>query len=95
MNDETIPSPQLVKIEIKGAEIVASRHMSALFSACRPLIVLELHIPECEAAAWRLFQSTEYRLFSLDTLKSVESAADVGGRPLCQPKEKLNANSRG
>lgn len=95
LNDETIPSPQLIKIDIEGAELMAFRHMSTLLSMCRPVIVLELHNPECDAAAWRLFESTEYDLFSLDTLKSVKAATDVGGTLLCQPKEKLSAISRG
>jgi Methyltransferase FkbM domain len=62
-----VPKPDLVKLDIEGAELLALPHAEKLTSEVRPLIILELHNPECDAAAWEFAGRANYTLESLDT----------------------------
>lgn len=83
--DPSIPNPQLVKIDIEGAERLALQHMVQIATELRPVIVVELHNPDCDAEAWRFFQSVNYSMFSLDRGKQIANRAEVGGTLLCVP----------
>ena len=80
-----IPAPDLIKIDIEGAEKEAIQHVQVLAREKKPLIVLELHNPECDAAAWDFSQATGYSLESLDTGARITRREDVGGTLLCSP----------
>lgn len=80
-----IPRPNLIKIDIEGAELVALRHLNKVTTELRPIIILELHNPECDAAAWEFSQKARYSLQSLDRGEPIKSRADVGGTLLCMP----------
>jgi len=80
-----IPSPSLVKLDIEGAEKEALNHLQHLAQICRPLIVLELHNPECDAAAWEFAVRENYTLRSLNTGSVIQNRDDVNGTLLCFP----------
>jgi FkbM family methyltransferase len=78
--------PNLVKIDIEGAEKVALQHAEQLFGVVRPLLVLELHNRECDRAAWDFSSRFSYKLTSLESAKICEKAEDVHGTLLCEPE---------
>jgi FkbM family methyltransferase len=79
------PTPNLVKIDIEGAEKTALQHVERLCTDIRPLIGLELHNPECDNAAWEFGQRYRYRLTSLETGNDLMSKGQVRGPVLCTP----------
>lgn len=81
------PRPDLIKLDIEGAESVALKYAQDLIADAVPLIVLELHNPECDEAAWEFALATGYTLTDLQTGRSVERRADVHGTMLCTPPE--------
>ena len=81
-----LPKPDLIKLDIEGAEIEALQHVDRLVREVRPLIVLELHNPECDAAAWKFAVKTGCTLQSLDSGQMVTQAKDVNGTLLCRFK---------
>jgi len=83
---EGLAAPNLVKLDIEGAEAESLQHVAALAEECRPLIVLELHNPECDAAAWQFAQRYKYSLRSLNTGQLINRAEAVGGTLLCTPQ---------
>ncbi|MBC8509252.1 MAG: FkbM family methyltransferase [Anaerolineales bacterium] len=56
------PSPQIVKMDIEGGEVLALPGMKRLLSEARPLIFLELHGPESAQVAWETFVNAGYRI---------------------------------
>ena len=80
------PPPQLVKMDIEGAEKDALQHASYLAEEIRPLILLELHNPECDAEAWQFAQRFDYVLKSMKTNRVIENPTDVNGTVLLTPK---------
>lgn len=79
------PAPNLIKLDIEGAESEALKHTRQLCAVVRPVIVIELHNPECDRAAWEFSQRENYKLTSLDTGKVFTSADQVTGALLCTP----------
>jgi FkbM family methyltransferase len=77
--------PDLIKIDIEGAELHALAATTELARDVRPLIMLELHNPECDRAAWDWAQRSGYRLESLDTGQMIDRAELVQGTLLCRP----------
>jgi len=82
-----IPHPDLIKIDIEGAEKEALQQIQRLTCEKKPLIVLELHNPECDAAAWEFAQRVGYALRSLETGHTITKASDVRGTLLCSPQK--------
>ena len=81
----SLPDPDLIKLDIEGAEKIALLHMDRLVTERRPKILLELHNPECDETAWQFAQRYDYKLFSLDYFKPVTSRADTRGTLFCDP----------
>jgi FkbM family methyltransferase len=83
--DERIPKPDFIKIDIEGAEKEALNYLHKLVEKQRPIIALELHNPECDAAAWEFAEREVYSLQSLDTGLMINRREDVHGTLLCRP----------
>lgn len=83
--DPAIPAPKLIKIDIEGAELQALKYMDHIARELRPLIILELHNPECDAAAWAFAREFNYSLQSLNTGKTILHEENVQGTLLCTP----------
>ncbi|MBL7163763.1 MAG: FkbM family methyltransferase [Anaerolineales bacterium] len=56
------PSPQVVKMDIEGGEVLALPGMKRLLAEAPPLIFLELHGPEAARAAWETLTEVGYRI---------------------------------
>jgi FkbM family methyltransferase len=78
--------PDIIKIDIEGAEMLALPQTRRLCREVRPLFVLELHNPECDRAAWDWSQEQGYSLQSIATGRTLTRAEDVGGTLLCSPR---------
>lgn len=85
LEDKKIPRPDLIKIDIEGAELIALEHLQRITQLARPLILLELHNPLCDAAAWKFAQSHGYSLERIEDGAAISSQADVKGTLLCRP----------
>lgn len=85
--DKGLPRPQLIKLDIDGAEMIALQHVERLAREVRPMIILELHNPECDRAAWDFACRTNYSLRSLNTGQRIQTPEQVGGTLLCTPEE--------
>lgn len=81
--DPSIPRPDVIKLDIEGAEQFALKHVDRLAAEVGPIIMLELHNPECDAVAWEFSQRTGYRLRSLETGRELVRAEEVQGTVLC------------
>jgi FkbM family methyltransferase len=82
---EGLPKPDLIKIDIEGAEKEALTFAGELAVTVKPLFVIELHNPECDRAAWQFRERTGYRLFSIQTGLEHKSPELVQGTLLCIP----------
>ena len=85
--EKNLPRPDLIKIDIEGSEKEALQHGTRLFTEVRPRLLLELHNPECDLAAWEFSRAFRYELKSLATGRIFESASEVCGTVLCSPLE--------
>ena len=56
------PTPQVIKMDIEGGEVLALKGMTRLFEKTRPLILLELHGPEAAQTAWETLTAAGYSL---------------------------------
>jgi hypothetical protein len=68
---------------LEGAEKQALGHAAHIFGQVRPLLLLELHNPECDQAAWNFSRYFNYELTSLDTEEVLTKAERVQGTLLC------------
>src|SRR6266851_6445911 len=75
-----IRSPNLMKIDIEGAELECLRGASNVIQESRPIIFLATHGPEIHSACGELLAKWNYRLTSLDETP-VESADELIARP--------------
>ena len=83
--DKHLPVPNLIKMDVEGAEKEALEHASYLFERIRPLLLMELHNHECDNAAWKFSRRFRYELKSLETGKILTRKEDVQGTLLCRP----------
>jgi len=65
-HDEDRDAPDVVKIDVEGAEEAVLRGGRDLFSRCRPLIYLALHGDEPRKRCQELLEGWGYRLMPLD-----------------------------
>ena len=84
--EKGLPQPDLIKVDIEGAEKDALRHAEHMFGQVRPLLLLELHNPECDRAAWDFSRRFCYELKDLDTGEIFTKAEEVHGALLCRPR---------
>lgn len=83
--EKNVPRPDLIKIDIEGAELLALEYMQHITQQARPLIVLELHNPLCDAAAWKFAQKHGYSLQRVEDGTPIKSQSEVKGTLLCRP----------
>jgi FkbM family methyltransferase len=69
------PAPAAVKMDIEGGEVLALPGMRRILQEHQPVMLLELHGPESEKAAWETLGSAGY------TLRAMESGYPVIGSP--------------
>ncbi len=77
--------PDLIKIDIEGAEQIALQYTSRLCREVRPFFILELHNDECDQAAWDWSRANGYTLTSLTTGKGISRREETGGTLWCEP----------
>jgi hypothetical protein len=56
------PSPQVIKMDIEGGEVLAFRGMRRVLAEIRPLILLELHGPEAAKVSWESLTAAGYQI---------------------------------
>jgi FkbM family methyltransferase len=57
------PSPQVVKMDIEGGEVLALPGMRRVLEEARPLMLMELHGPESSRVVWERLNYAGYRIF--------------------------------
>lgn len=73
------PAPAVVKMDIEGGEVLALPGMRRLLAEVHPLMLLELHGPECEQTAWEMLHGAGYTLRPMRPGASpLRSAAELG-----------------
>jgi FkbM family methyltransferase len=72
------PTPQVIKIDIEGGEVMALRGMTRLLSEARPLFFLELHGPEAAKVAWDVLTGAGYSICKMEKdLSPIPSQEDL------------------
>ncbi|MFZ0422338.1 MAG: FkbM family methyltransferase [Xanthobacteraceae bacterium] len=84
--DRLAPRPDLIKLDIDGAELWALDYTDLLATQVRPLFLVELHNPECDAAAWRFASRWNYKIERFETGEALDSAESVQGTILLTPR---------
>jgi FkbM family methyltransferase len=82
--ERSLPKPNLIKLDIEGAEKDALAFAGRLVNEVKPVIVLELHNPECDEAAWHFSKKAGYRITSLHSGLPIIRKEDVRGTLLLQ-----------
>ncbi len=59
------PAPDVVKMDIEGGEVLALPGMRRILAEYHPLMLLELHGPESEKAAWDALSAAGYALYEM------------------------------
>lgn len=72
------PAPDVVKMDIEGGEVLALPGMKRILAENHPLMLLELHGPESEKAAWDALTAAGYTLCAM-----------AEGYPVIETPEKL------
>jgi FkbM family methyltransferase len=75
-----VPPPDLIKMDIEGAELEALRGATRLLTENRPILFLATHGREVHASCCRLLTDLGYNLRSLDG-KGVEGADEIVASP--------------
>jgi FkbM family methyltransferase len=70
------PAPEAVKMDIEGGEVLALPGMRRILAEHHPLMLLELHGPESEKAAWEALTAAGYTLREMSAGYPVLPAAD-------------------
>jgi FkbM family methyltransferase len=56
------PTPQVVKMDIEGGEVLALPGMQRVLVEARPLMLMELHGPESSRVAWETLTAANYQI---------------------------------
>jgi FkbM family methyltransferase len=73
------PPPDVVKMDIEGGELLALPGMQRILAEHPPLMLLELHGPESEKAAWETLTAAGYRLRQMTAgYPLIETLAGLG-----------------
>jgi FkbM family methyltransferase len=91
---KNLPAPNLIKIDIEGAEKDALPYLERLAADVRPQIVLELHNPECDRAAWNFAKRAGYRLWSMNTGEELTDEDKVHGTLLCASADEASSSKK-
>jgi FkbM family methyltransferase len=83
--DGTLPPPQVLKIDIEGAELFALPHAEQLLSKHRPVVFIESHNPQTDALIWDTFARLGYQLEHVPTGARILKASDVRQQILATP----------
>jgi FkbM family methyltransferase len=86
LNEGFAPEPNLIKLDIDGAELWALQHLDTLATRVRPMFLIELHNPQCDQAAWHFASQWNYRIERFDTGEVYSSAESVYGTILLSPR---------
>lgn len=85
---ENRPAPDLIKLDIEGAETMALRGMPRVLKEKRPLLLIELHSIEAGQSAWQILGDFAYSLYwirkgypKIDTPSAFGRKAYVLARP--------------
>ena len=73
------PAPAAVKMDIEGGEVLALPGMRRILEEHHPLMLLELHGPESEKAAWETLTSAGYTLRAMEVGYPVISSPESLG----------------
>jgi FkbM family methyltransferase len=73
------PVPSAVKMDIEGGEVLALPGMRRILQEHHPLLLLELHGPESEKAAWDILTGAGYTLRAMQSGYPVISAPEELG----------------
>jgi precorrin-6B methylase 2 len=85
LSEGRLPPPDLIKIDIEGAEITALDYMENMAGKIRPKIILETHNPECDRKAFEFARRFNYRLSSIESGKRLSRVEEMDGTLLCEP----------
>jgi FkbM family methyltransferase len=85
---DQIAMPHLIKLDIEGAEQLALEHSLKLVEKARPIILLELHNPSCDTAAWQFAGRANYMLKALPGGQLLQRAEEVHGTVLALPRSR-------
>jgi FkbM family methyltransferase len=73
------PAPEAVKMDIEGGEVLALPGMKRILAEHHPLMLLELHGPESENAAWETLTAAGYTLYAMENGYPVIESPDKLG----------------
>lgn len=77
-------APNLVKMDIEGAEVQALRGASLVLKQIRPVWLIELHSARCEKEVRELLASADYEFFDLDGA-SIRRSQELPGHCIAKP----------
>ena len=84
--DGLAKTPNLIKLDIDGAEFWALQYLDTLATTVRPMFLIELHNPECDEAVWRFASRWDYRIERFDSGEIFTTAESVHGTVLLTPR---------
>ena len=79
--------PHLIKIDIEGAELDVLSSSKPEAWKYRPLLLVELHNPQCDSALWDFASRFGYKLKNCETLEPIIERNQVCGTVLCSPRD--------
>jgi FkbM family methyltransferase len=85
VREKRFAKPDLIKLDIDGAEKYVLENEAHIFTDVRPIVLVELHNPDCDRSAWEFSRKFEYQLISVATRKIITEASQVGGAVICRP----------
>ena len=59
------PAPDIIKLDLEGAEVDALAHIDQVIAATRPILVVEVHNPDAEVAVLQFAKRCGYAIQSL------------------------------
>ena len=59
------PSPDIIKMDIEGGEVLAVKGMKRLLAECKPILLIELHGEEAAKSVWDALTEAEYSIMEM------------------------------
>lgn len=75
-----VPPPQVVKMDIEGAEGLALAGARRLLREARPLLLIEVHGEEPAQAVWDELRAAGYRVWTLDRGRELTAPGELARR---------------